>query len=145
MEWINAVWQPPRDFPARILVAGCGSGNEAFAFRGRFPQSEIVALDFSPRSIALAKSSQRRSPHKRRIRFAVGNLASLKFKAIAFGKFDFVSCHGVLSYVPKIEKALANISSCLASDGLFYLGVNGAAHFSASWRPILHRLGFDIN
>jgi hypothetical protein len=47
--------------------------------------------------------------------------------------------------VPKIEKAFANISSCLASDGLFYLGVNGAAHFSASWRPILHRLGFDIN
>jgi ubiquinone/menaquinone biosynthesis C-methylase UbiE len=57
------------------LIAGCGTGNEAFAFRDRFPESEIIAFDFSPRSIALARSSQRRLPRKRRIRFMVADTA----------------------------------------------------------------------
>jgi SAM-dependent methyltransferase len=145
MEWINAVWQPARSFPARILVAGCGTGNEAFALADRFPASEIVALDFSPHSIALAKNAQRRHASKRKIRFAVCDLASNRLKKIAPGKFDFVSCHGVLSYVPRVDKALENISRSLAADGAFYLGVNGAGHFSTAWRQVLPGFGFDIN
>jgi SAM-dependent methyltransferase len=145
MEWINAVWQPPQPIPARILVAGCGTGNEAFALRDRFPDSEIVAVDFSSHSIDLAKKSKRARHSKRKVQFAVCDLAGRRFAEIATEKFDFISCHGVLSYVPRADKALRNIRRCLADDGVFYLGVNGAGHYSTAWRQVLKRFGFEVN
>ena len=145
MEWINAVWQPAQAVPARILVAGCGTGNEAFAFRDRFPDSEIVAIDFSPHSIDLAKRSHRNRHCKRKIRFAVCDLTGSRFSEIAPGEFDLVSCHGVLSYVPQTGKALRNIRRCLSRNGVFYLGVNGAGHYSTAWRRVLQTLGFEVN
>lgn len=145
MEWVNAVWQPAKSVPARILVAGCGTGNEAFALRDRFPNSEVVAIDFSARSIGLAKQSQRNWRPKRKIHFAVCDLVGGKFPEIATGKFDFISCHGVLSYVARAKKALRNIRQCLEDDGIFYLGVNGAGHYSTAWRRVLESLGFEVN
>jgi SAM-dependent methyltransferase len=145
MEWINAVWQPIQPIPAQILVAGCGTGNEAFALRDRFPDSEIVAIDFSSHSIDLARQSQRDRRSKKKIHFVVCDLIGRKFTEIATRKFDFISCHGVLSYVPRADKALRNIRRCLASNGVFYLGVNGAGHYSAGWRRVLKRLGFEVN
>src|ERR1035441_3402666 len=35
MTWIDAMWQPISSPPERVLVAGCGTGNEAFALRHR--------------------------------------------------------------------------------------------------------------
>ena len=60
MEWINALWKPGREqsAPERILVAGCGTGREAFQMSRRFPRARIVAVDFSPRSISIARESQ---------------------------------------------------------------------------------------
>src|SRR3981081_2602296 len=73
MEWINILWKPGRrEFaPERILVAGCGTGNEAFALRRRFPKAQMVAVDFSPRSISIAQNLQKRAPEMRDIRFLV--------------------------------------------------------------------------
>lgn len=143
MEWINAVWEPLQPFPARILVAGCGTGHEAFALARRFPRSEIVAVDFSRTSIAIAKKFQRRMPGTRSIRFVVADLAGRSFQKAAAGEFDFVSCHGVLSYVPQAALALQNLARCLTPDGALYLGMNGATHFSESWREVLPRFGFE--
>src|ERR1700746_4056500 len=43
LPWIKTIWQ--RRQPAnRILIAGCGTGSEAFALRNRFPDAEIVAI-----------------------------------------------------------------------------------------------------
>src|SRR5437867_2361310 len=108
MEWINAVWEPPQPFPARILIAGCGTGHEAFALGRRFPRSEIVAIDFSRKSIAIAKNLQRRMSGTRQIRFVVADLAGRSFNKAAVGEFHFVSCHGVLSYVPRAARVLRN-------------------------------------
>src|SRR5262245_64417690 len=52
--WIKAIWQRQQPL-RRILVAGCGTGSEACALCRRFPDAEIVAIDFSPRSIRAAK------------------------------------------------------------------------------------------
>src|SRR3954451_767082 len=64
--WMQALWRPDREGvrPTRILVAGCGTGDEAFSMRRRFPGAEIVAFDFSERSIAIAKQSERRRRHR---------------------------------------------------------------------------------
>jgi SAM-dependent methyltransferase len=146
MEWIQALWRPnERDLTLRrILVAGSGTGREAFALQRRFPKAQIVAVDFSPRSIAIARGLQRRARAMKNIRFHVADLTNRNLGKIAGKDFDFISCHGVLSYIPKPEKVLANLKSLLRTDGALYLGVNGSEHFSARGRSFLPGLGFDL-
>ncbi|MEI8386652.1 MAG: class I SAM-dependent methyltransferase [Verrucomicrobiota bacterium] len=91
MEWIAAVWQPARPSPSRILVAGCGTGAEAFSLSRRFPHSKIVAADFSPRSVAVATDLQRRMPAMKNIHFMVGDLTMRKFARTAGRGFDFIT------------------------------------------------------
>jgi len=146
LEWITALWQATRDdvLPRRILVAGCGTGSEAFSLQRRLPAARIVAVDFSARSIAVARRLAQRAPEMRGIRFVVADLASPKLGAKVGRGFDLISCHGVLSYVPEPERALRNLARCLAPDGALYLGVNGATHASVGWRQVLTIFGFDL-
>lgn len=146
-EWIYSVAPHLPHPPQRILVAGCGTGNEAFALRARFPAAEIVAVDFSPRTIALARTAQRVRGVRLReqpIHFLVGDLTRPQFDRVVRGKFDFITCHGVLSYIEKPAPVLRRLRTHLAADGAFYLGVNGAAHFSARWRQALPQFGFQV-
>ena len=144
MEWIDAVWQPAQPAPGKILVAGCGTGAEAFALSRRFPRSRIVAADFSPRSIAVARDSQTRASGMQNIRFLVADLTNPKFVRAVGGSFDFISCHGVLSYVPDAENVMKTLAGCLAAEGALYIGVNGGAHPSAPWRKVLSGFGFEM-
>jgi SAM-dependent methyltransferase len=130
--------------PKRILVAGCGTGAEAFALQKHFPEAEVVGVDFSPRSILQAKAFQKRVLRGSPIRLLLGDLTDQRFMSSLDGDFDFISCHGVLSYIPHPARALRNISSCLGGNGALYLGVNSAAHFSAKGRPVLRALGLDL-
>jgi SAM-dependent methyltransferase len=134
----------PETYPRRILVAGCGTGIEALALRKRFPDAQIVGVDFSSRSVAEANALQKRVLRRRPIRFLVGDLTDRHFMNSLGVEFDFISCHGVLSYIPRPAVALRNLRLSLAEDGGVYLGVNGAAHFSVKGRPLLRRLGFDL-
>jgi SAM-dependent methyltransferase len=146
LKWINALWRPECGslFPRRILVAGCGTGSEAFNLQRRIPHAQIVAVDFSLRSIAIARQLARRAPEMRGIRFVAGDLASPGLAAKVGGDFDFISCHGVLSYIPNPERVLRNLARCLAPDGALYLGVNGAQHVSVEMRTLLPTFGFDV-
>ena len=130
--------------PRRILVAGCGTGLEAFALHERFPKSEVVAFDFTAHSIRVARRLQKRFARWRDIRFVRADLTNQRLAQKIGDGFDFISCHGVLSYPPKPERALRNLSRCLAPDGILYLGVNGAGHFSQSWRKFLPAFGFEM-
>jgi SAM-dependent methyltransferase len=141
--WIEAIWErqsPPR----QILVAGCGTGNEAFALCERFPEAEIVAIDFCPRSIQIAKGLRRKNRRYRDIRFLVGDLSSSRLAKITGQDFDFISCHGVLSYIQRPAQVIRNLAGCLRDDGTLYLGVNGQRHFSVNWRPAISRFGLDL-
>jgi SAM-dependent methyltransferase len=144
LEWISAISEKIAQFPKRILVAGCGTGLEALALYKRFPEAEIVGIDFSPRSIAEALELQKRLLRRQSIRFFVGDLTNRRFMNALGREFDFISCHGVITYVPRPDRAVRNLARCLCSDGVLYLGVNGAAHFSRAWRRALPILGFDM-
>lgn len=145
MEWITAMWQPSQPMPRRILVAGCGTGVEAFALARKFPWAEITGVDFSPRSIDLARELHGQECPARKIRFLVGDLASPKFANEVGLGFDLITCHGVLSYIPKPVRVLRNFARCLAPDGALYLGVNGSTHFSVAWRRALPAFGFGLD
>jgi SAM-dependent methyltransferase len=145
MAWIHAIWRPGQEGsdPERILIAGCGTGAEALAVRGRFPLAEIVAIDFSPRSIAIADQLQRRRRPRNPVRFLVADLGVRGLERTVGRHFDFVSCHGVLTYVPEPARALENLARCLAPDGALYLGANGSRHRSVPLRAALPAVGFD--
>jgi SAM-dependent methyltransferase len=141
-EWVASITDGLA--PRRILVAGCGTGLEAFALRERFPKSEIVAFDFAAQSIRVARRLQKRCARWHDIRFVRADLTDRRLAQETGDGFDFISCHGVLSYLSKPERALRNLSRCLAADGIFYLGVNGAGHFSRTWRKFLPAFGFEM-
>ena len=143
LPWMKAIWQ--RQHPLRrILIAGCGTGSEAFTLCRQFSDAEIVAIDFSSRSIRAAKDLQRKNRKLQRIRFVVCDLINPRLPKIIGDNFDLVSCHGVLSYIPRPGQALKNFGRCLATDGVLYLGVNGEMHFSRRWRPALPGFGRDV-
>jgi len=144
IEWINAISEKSAsDFPARILVAGCGVGTEAFGLARWFPEAEVVGVDFSPRSIATARKLRRKADGGERVRFEVADITAPGLGKVAGSGFDLVSCHGVLSYVAEPVLALRNLAARLKPGGLLVLGVNGAAHPSARWRRELS--GFGIS
>jgi len=145
LDWIRSFGRdgdcPP---PGRVLVAGCGDGSEAFSLQRQLPEAEIVAVDFSPRSVALARRLQRRDPALRRIRFEVADLAAPGLARTLGGTFDLITCHGVLTYVPGPGRVLRNFAQCLDRRGALYLGVNGASHQSGRLRQALSALGLDL-
>lgn len=142
LKWIAAIsgMAPPK----RILVAGCGTGREAFDLRREFPKAEIVGVDFSPRSVARARELQRGERAWRDIRFLVGNLASRGLRAKTGGDFDFTTCHGVLTYIPQPVQVLENLRRCATPEGTLHLGVNGSRHYSVGLRTFLTGMGFDV-
>jgi SAM-dependent methyltransferase len=144
VEWIRAIGGMRDWSPRRILVAGCGTGVEAFALKKRFPDAQIVGIDFSSRSIGEARASQNRLRTGLPIRFLNGDLTNRKFMSSLGAEFDLISCHGVLSYVLKPAEVLRNFGRSLGRDGVLYLGANGGTHFSANGRPALRALGLDL-
>lgn len=141
--WIDAVAGPLS--PRRILVAGCGTGKEALFLARRFPGAEIVAVDFSPHSIQVAGQRSARDPVAPRIRFLVADLAHRRLRATIGGDFDFVSCHGVLTYIPEPQRVLDNFRRCASAEAVLYLGVNGARHRSVRLRATLpSHFGVDL-
>jgi SAM-dependent methyltransferase len=101
IDWIYVLWQPARRTPDRVLVAGCGTGAEAFSLQQRFPGARIVGVDYSDRSLAIARKLQRNLPRSRQIQFVCADFAAKNFKETVGGEFDLISCHGVLTYVPE--------------------------------------------
>jgi SAM-dependent methyltransferase len=144
LDWILSIDRDRKSIPRRMLVAGCGTGSEAFMLQDALPKADVVAVDFSANSIRIARQTQAKSSARKRLHFIKADLTQPDLQAVVGGEFDLVVCHGVLSYIPEPAVALRNLAQCLRPDGLLYLGVNGASHFSASLRPVLARLGIDV-
>jgi SAM-dependent methyltransferase len=146
LEWMNAIGRPgSRRTPKRILVAGCGDGTEAFNVQRVLPGAEVVAVDFSPRSIAVARRLQRRRSKLRGIRFLLADLSDRGLPKTVGDRYDLILCHGVFSYIPDAAQAMRNFARLLKPDGTLYLAVNGATHLNLRLRRALPEFGCDIS
>jgi len=145
LKWMQAVGRPGKSPPERVLVAGCGTGAEAFVMRRRLPKAEIVAVDFSTRSIAMAERFQRKVGATNPVKFLVGDLTDPDLAARTGGDFDLITCHGVLSYIPEPVRVLKSFGTCLRLGGALYLGVNGESHPATKLRPWLAGLGLEVD
>jgi methyltransferase-like protein len=114
--------QPPSPKRCRVLELGCAAGGNLMPMAESLPESEFIGIDLSARQIAdgqrildILKLSNIRLIH-----------ASILDIDSSWGKFDYIICHGVYSWVPNIvrEKILAICGEQLTDHGVAYISYN---------------------
>jgi SAM-dependent methyltransferase len=110
----------------RVLDVACGPGLVAEAARER--GATIVALDFTPEMIAIARS---RCPD---IEFRRGDALALPF---ADGAFDVVVMNFGLLHLPRAERALSEAARVLRPGGAYAFTVWAEPEESAGARLVL--------
>lgn len=82
---------------ARVLELGCARGGNLLPMAASLPDATFIGVDLSPVQIAEAED-RRRDAGLTNARFLVADLGNLPDD---LGTFDFIVCHGVLSWVPE--------------------------------------------
>lgn len=107
---------------ARVLELGCAAGGNIIPFALRHPGAQVVGLDLSAVQIAQGIERVRQ--------LGIANLAlhpmNLEDVDASLGKFDYIICHGVYSWVPdSVRQAIMRICSAhLAPAGMAYISFN---------------------
>jgi 2-polyprenyl-3-methyl-5-hydroxy-6-metoxy-1,4-benzoquinol methylase len=114
----------------RVLDVGCGNGDNAILLASR--GANVVAIDLSPESVALAARRAEASGFHSRIRFVCSPLETAELESRGF---DVIWGDGILHHViPELDQLLARLRG-FAKPGALYV-------FSepVSYSPTLRRL-----
>jgi len=122
----QACFRGRRDFRSgvRVLVAGSGTG-DVEVFMGEQLHgwdAEIIALDISEASLAVAQARAALRGLEN-IRWVHGSL--LDVERLGLGRFDYISCTGVLHHLRDPVAGLRALRSVLNDDGAMMLMVYG--------------------
>ena len=90
---------------ARILDAGCGTGEAASRLAGLFPRATILGVDIIDAHLELARSRYRALSD--RLSFEHQSVYEL---AAADGSFDLTVCRHVIHAIPYPERVLAELA-----------------------------------
>ncbi|MBY0461394.1 MAG: class I SAM-dependent methyltransferase, partial [Gemmataceae bacterium] len=113
---------PPPVETARILELGCAAGGNLIPMADAFPSAAFVGIDQSARQIADGRAQV--------AQLGLGNIelrhASILDVDESFGRFDYVLCHGVFSWVPAAvqEKVFEICATRLTPAGVAYISYN---------------------
>ena len=109
----------------RALVAGGGTGDSAIflAAQLRDTDAEIVCLDLSDASLAIARQRAALRGLEDRIRWIQGSI--LDAARLGLGPFDYITCLGVLHHLADPEEGLRALTSVLGEGGAMGLMVYG--------------------
>ncbi len=99
----------------RVLEVGGGRGVGVEILLERFGAAEVVAFDFDPRMVALAR--ERTARFGERAKVFVGDAEHM---ALANASLDAVVEFGILHHVPNWRGSLAEIARVLKPNGGFY-------------------------
>ena len=103
----------------KILVAGCGTGQQACMVSLRFPEAEITAIDLSKSSLAYAKRKAK-NMNRTNIDFLHGDILHL---AALEKKFDYIACGGVLHHMDSPRAGFVSLKNVLAQDGVMRIAL----------------------
>ncbi len=92
-----------------IMDAGCGSGYSTELIVKEFHPSHVVAFDYMPEQISLARK------RNLKVDFYVGDLTKMDS---GDNTFDAVFVFGVLHHIPEWRNALSEISRVLKPNGV---------------------------
>ena len=102
-----------------ILIAGCGTGQQAVNCRGQFNYGSLTAIDLSSASLAYAiRKTREKNIHD--IDFQHYNILELSNWD---RQFDYVECFGVMHHLSNPEQGLENLLSVLKPGGFLMLGL----------------------
>lgn len=109
--------------PVRVLELGCGVGTNLLSIASIDPRCDGVGVDGSATQIRIAQQRSERLGLTR-LRWLTADLRDLD--AHALGQFDFIVCHGVLSWVGvDVQQALLRtIATHLAPFGTALVSFN---------------------
>jgi SAM-dependent methyltransferase len=105
---------------ASVLELGCASGGNMIPFAVRYPHARVVGIDLSAAQIGEGR--------RRIAALGLKNVELLQRDLMSlsadFGKFDYIVCHGVYSWVPEpVQQAILHICRHnLAPQGIAYVG-----------------------
>jgi methyltransferase-like protein/SAM-dependent methyltransferase len=113
---------PPEVPRARVLEIGCASGGNLIPMGVELPKGSFLGIELSERQVAEGRATIE----------AVGlkNVALMQMSIMDagpdLGTFDYIVCHGVLSWVaPEVQQQiLSAIATYLAPDGVAYVSYN---------------------
>jgi SAM-dependent methyltransferase len=121
--------------PARVLDAGCGTGEFAERVQ-RELGAAVCAIDLSARMVELTA--------QRGVEAEVADIQALPF---ADGTFDVVVANWVLYHVEDLDRGLAELARVLRPGGALVAGTQGRGHLLNVWRllgdPWQPELSFD--
>ncbi|MBW4661459.1 MAG: class I SAM-dependent methyltransferase [Drouetiella hepatica Uher 2000/2452] len=105
-----------RCYPRRILDLGCGTGSMTLMLKQKFPQAEVIGLDFSPYMLAVA--DDKANAAEVAIAFLQGNAEATNF---ATESFDVVTAALLFHETPP------EVSKNILREGLRLLKSGGEA------------------
>jgi SAM-dependent methyltransferase len=119
--------------PARILLAGCGTGRNAIATALRFAQSSVLAVDLSRASLAYALRKTRE--------LGLQNIEYRHADLLALGaldeRFDLVEASGVLHHLADPMAGWRVLAERVKPGGFMLIGLyseRGRRHFTHARR-----------
>jgi SAM-dependent methyltransferase len=115
--------QKPQKQHIRILDAGCGSGVSTEYLLHLNPQAEVVGIDISAGTLAVAQERAKRSGVADRATF---QQLSLFDAAKLPGEFDLINSVGVLHHTADPKAGIKALAQKLAPGGIFHIFVYGA-------------------
>jgi SAM-dependent methyltransferase len=124
----------------RYLELGCGQGLNLCLIAALHPQAEFVGIDFNPHHIAHAQQLAR-AAGLANVRFLEGDFLQLAQDPTSLGVFDWVSAHGIPSWIaPSVHAALATlVGASLKPGGIYYTSYNTLPGWLSAM-PIQHLL-----
>ncbi len=109
----------------RVLDIGCGTGEYTIAAGRRYPEMEIVGIDYSSMGIEIANKMLKKEKSKNNVKFVCEDFVEYKSKE----KFDYIVCSGLIEDKVTWNCRFLNVISknLLKPDGM--IGVNIRANY----------------
>lgn len=101
----------------RVLDIGCGRGGFALWLRDRIGSGRVVACDFSPAAISIARQFSELN-NIDRIHWQVADIQNLEFPA---AEFDVVFSTETIEHVPDPPRAVRELARVLKPGGRLFL------------------------
>ncbi len=132
---------------ARILDAGCGTGEIAVRLAQLFPAAQVLGVDILAAHLERGRTLAQEMGLSERVRFEERSVFGLELPA---GTFDLVVCRHVLHAIPHADRVLAELARVLRPGGWLHLLAEdyGMMHFEpraldadAFWNTCPQRFG----
>lgn len=115
----------------KVLVGGCGYGEQAYELATHMPEASIVGLDFSEMMLGLARERYNRE----NISYVQGDLTGLDYDD---NQFDIIHIERVLHHIPEAGQAFSEIVRVLKPGGL--LAINEPDFSTTHFYPMPERI-----